>query len=77
MEINQVPNTSIPTPEPSSKMARALTPWLGATLAIIGIIWASGIVVDLGIALITEQVICGVLGLTFAIIFFAICEITN
>ena len=53
-------------------MARALTPWLGAALAIIGIIWASGIVVDLGIALITEQVICGVLGLTFAIIFLNI-----
>ena len=50
-------------------MARALTPWLGATLAIIGIIWASGIIVDLGIALITEQVICGILGLTFAIIY--------
>ena len=56
-------------PVSSSKMARALTPWLGATLAIIGIIWASGIIVDLGIALITEQVICGILGLTFAIIY--------
>ena len=72
MEIDQVPNTSEEAPVPSSKMARALTPWLGAALAIIGIIWASGIVVDLGIALITEQVICGVLGLTFAIIFLNI-----
>ena len=72
MEIDQVPNTHEEAPVPSSKMARAFTPWLGAALAIIGIIWASGIVVDLGIALITEQVICGVLGLTFAIIFLNI-----
>jgi|TARA_B100001142_G_scaffold222813_1_gene220969 TRAP transporter 4TM/12TM fusion protein len=57
------------TPEPTSKVARALTPWLSAALATIGIIWASGFLVDLGIALITEQVICGILGLAFAIIF--------
>ena len=56
-------------PAPQSRVARALTPWLASTLAVIGIIWASGILIDLGIGLITEQVICGILGLAFAIIY--------
>ena len=54
------------------KVVRALTPWLVASLAIIGIIWSSGLIVDLGISLITEQVICGVLGLTFAIVYLTV-----
>ena len=60
------------TPAPQSGAARALTPWLASTLAIIGIVWASGILIDLGIGLITEQVICGILGLAFAIIYLNI-----
>ena len=72
MEIDEVPNTNEEVPVPSSKTARVLTPWLSSALATIGIFWASGVAVDLGIALITEQVICGVLGLTFAIIFLNI-----
>tara|TARA_E500000331_G_scaffold113766_2_gene110866 strand:+ start:4243 stop:6186 length:1944 start_codon:yes stop_codon:yes gene_type:complete len=60
------------TPAPQSGVARALTPWLASTLAIIGIVWASGILIDLGIGLITEQVICGILGLAFAIIYLNI-----
>ena len=69
MAVNQAVDNQKRTPVPPSKVARALTPWLGAALATIGIIWASGIIVDLGIALITEQVICGILGLTFSIIY--------
>ena len=69
MAVNNTGETQEKLPEPPSKVARALTPWLSATLAIIGIIWASGFIVDLGIALITEQVICGILGLAFAIIY--------
>ena len=69
MAVEQTGETQENPPVPSSKMARALTPWLSASLAIIGIIWASGIIVDLGISLITEQVICGILGLAFAIIY--------
>ena len=72
MAVDQGVNDSEKAPVPPSRVARALTPWLGAALAIIGIIWASGIIVDLGIALITEQVICGILGLTFAIIYLNI-----
>ena len=67
--VDNPANKNENTPAPPSLVARALTPWLGAALAIIGIIWASGILVDVGIALITEQVICGVLGLTFAIVY--------
>ena len=67
--VDNPANKNENTPAPPSFVARALTPWLGAALAIIGIIWASGILVDIGIALITEQVICGVLGLTFAIVY--------
>ena len=69
MAVEQAGNTQENTPVPSSSVARALTPWLSATLALIGIVWASGVMVDLGIALITEQVICGILGLTYAIIY--------
>jgi len=67
--VDNPANKNENTPAPPSIVARALTPWLGAALAAIGIIWASGILVDIGIALITEQVICGVLGLTFAIVY--------
>ena len=69
MAVEQAGDTQENTPVPSSSVARALTPWLSATLALIGIVWASGVMVDLGIALITEQVICGILGLTYAIIY--------
>ena len=69
MAVRKTEESEEKTPEPTSKVARALTPWLSAALATIGIIWASGFLVDLGIALITEQVICGILGLAFAIIF--------
>ncbi len=40
----------IPLP-PSSTVARVLTPWLGFVLAFIGLVWAGGILLDLGIAL--------------------------
>jgi len=72
LAVDQTVDNQENAPVPSSKVARALTPWLSASLAIIGIIWASGFIVDLGIALITEQVICGILGLTFAIIYLNI-----
>ena len=67
--VNKTADQSDEAPAPLSPVARALTPWLSAALALIGIFWASGVAVDIGLALITEQVICGVLGLTFAIIY--------
>ncbi len=67
--VEEAADNSEKTPAPPPQVARALTPWLSAALALIGIVWASGIIIDIGIALITEQVICGVLGLTFAIIY--------
>ncbi|MBT4941085.1 MAG: TRAP transporter fused permease subunit, partial [Rhodospirillaceae bacterium] len=57
------------TPAPPSPVARALTPWLGITLGTIGLLWASGIAVDLGIEIIAEQVMVLVLGISFSIIF--------
>ena len=67
--VNNTADQSNEAPAPPSSVARALTPWLSAALALIGVFWASGVAVDIGLALITEQVICGVLGLTFAIIY--------
>lgn len=61
---------SIETPAPpASPIARALTPWLGLTLALLSIIWASGLIVDFGFTLIDIQVICAVLGHSFAIVY--------
>ena len=57
------------TPYLSLKIGRALSPWLGSFLATIAIIWASGLLTEFGFNLITEQVICGVLGLAFPLIF--------
>ena len=57
------------TPYLSLKIGRALSPWLGSVLATIAIIWASGLLTEFGFDLITEQVICGVLGLAFPLIF--------
>tara|TARA_B100000315_G_scaffold90329_1_gene83029 strand:+ start:7592 stop:9526 length:1935 start_codon:yes stop_codon:yes gene_type:complete len=57
------------TPAPPSPVAQALTPWLGITLGSIGLLWASGVAVDLGIDLIAEQVMVLVLGIAFAIIY--------
>jgi TRAP transporter 4TM/12TM fusion protein len=57
------------TPAQPSPVARALTPWLGSALAVIGLLWASGIAVDFGIDIIAEQVMGSVLGIAFAIIF--------
>ena len=54
---------------PAPPVARALTPWLGFILAMVGLVWASGIIVDAGFSLIPEQVICIVLGHSFAIIY--------
>ena len=71
--MESVENTSTEanseTPAPSSPVARALTPWLGITLGSIGLLWASGITVDLGIDVIAEQVMVAVLGFAFTIIF--------
>ena len=69
MAVENTAEVTNNAPAPQSRVARALTPWLASTLAIIGIIWASGFLIDLGIGLITEQVICGILGLAFAIIY--------
>ena len=69
MAVENTTEVTNNAPAPQSRVARALTPWLASTLAVIGIIWASGILIDLGIGLITEQVICGILGLAFAIIY--------
>lgn len=56
------------TPAPSdSPIARALTPWLGFAIAALGIIWASGLIVDFGGTIIVEQVMCAVLGHSLAI----------
>ena len=57
------------SPYLSLKIGRALSPWLGSFLATIAIIWASGLLTEFGFNLITEQVICGVLGLAFPLIF--------
>ncbi|MDA0241554.1 MAG: TRAP transporter fused permease subunit, partial [Proteobacteria bacterium] len=54
---------------PGSPIARALTPWLGFILAIVGLVWASGLVVDFGVTLIAEQVMCAVLGHALAIVY--------
>ncbi len=71
--MESVENTSTEanseTPAPPSPVARALTPWLGITLGSIGLLWASGITVDLGIDVIAEQVMVAVLGFAFTIIF--------
>jgi len=71
--LESVENTptepSSETPAPPSPVARALTPWLGSLLAVMGLLWASGIAVDLSIDIIAEQVMVGVLGLSFAIIY--------
>ncbi|MBT3992335.1 MAG: TRAP transporter fused permease subunit [Rhodospirillaceae bacterium] len=56
-------------PAPPSPVAQALTPWLGIALAVIGLLWSSGIAVDLGIEIIAEQVMCAVLGLAFTIVY--------
>ncbi|MDP6561157.1 MAG: TRAP transporter fused permease subunit, partial [Candidatus Binatia bacterium] len=61
-------NGEMPLP-PSSPVTRALTPWLGFILALIGLIWAGGILLDLGIALFTEQVISAILAHSLAIIY--------
>ncbi|HIF60950.1 MAG TPA: TRAP transporter fused permease subunit [Rhodospirillales bacterium] len=70
--MEPVENTEIKsnkTPAPPSPVAQALTPILGISLGAIGLFWASGLVVDLGIEIIAEQVMCLVLGLSFAIIY--------
>jgi len=54
---------------PSSPVARALTPWLGFVLALMALVWASGLIVDLGFTLIDVQLICAILGHAFAIIY--------
>jgi len=60
--------TETPAPQ-SSPVARALTPWLGLTLAVIALVWASGLIVDYGVNLIDVQVICLILGHAYAIIY--------
>ena len=60
------PNNAPALPSP---VARALTPWLGFALGSIGLLWASGIAVDLGIEIIAEQVMGAVLGIALSIIF--------
>ncbi len=66
---NTPTDSSNEAPAPPSPVARALTPWLGITLGSIGLLWASGITVDLGIDVIAEQVMVAVLGFAFTIIF--------
>ena len=65
------------TPYLSLKIGRALSPWLGSFLATIAIVWASGLLTEFGFNLITEQVICGVLGLAFPLIFINTHPITS
>ena len=63
-------DSSDPAPAPrQSPVARALTPFLSVALAIIGIVWAGGILLEFGIALITEQVIAAILANALAIAF--------
>ena len=69
---NTPTDSSNEAPAPPSPVARALTPWLGIALGLIGLLWASGIAVDLGIDIIAEQVMVAVLGISFAIIFLNI-----
>ena len=54
---------------PKSRVARVLTPWLSGGLALMGLIWVGEILLNIGIALFTEQVISAFLGLSLAIIF--------
>jgi len=61
-------SSEAPAPQ-SPAVARALTPWLGFTLALAALVWASGLVVDFGIEIIDVQVICLVLGHAYAIIY--------
>ncbi|MDP7601135.1 MAG: TRAP transporter fused permease subunit, partial [Rhodospirillales bacterium] len=69
---NTPTDSSNEAPAPPSPVARALTPWLGIALGLIGLLWASGIAVDLGIDIIAEQVMVAVLGISFAIVFLNI-----
>jgi len=70
--VNNTENATNKAPAPPSPVAQALTPSLGVTLAVIGLFWASGFAVDLGIEIIAEQVMGAVLGIAFAIIFLTV-----
>lgn len=53
----------------SPPVARVLTPWLSFALAFIGLVWAGGILLDIGVALFTEQAISAIVAHSLAIIY--------
>ena len=61
---NQLPDET-PLPQ-GPRVARVLTPWLSFILALIGLVWAGGILLDIGVALFTEQAISAIVAHSLA-----------
>ena len=67
-----LPPTNVAPGPPKSPIVRALTPYLGFGLAVIGLVWAGGFLLEIGIALLTEQVISAILAHSLAIIYLTV-----